>query len=56
MENDNRGNRIEESYFGTDGKPCLNKDGFAKLTMEYSEKGECVEVIYYDEKGNIIEK
>ena len=28
---DERGNQTSESYFGTDGKPCLNKDGYAEV-------------------------
>jgi hypothetical protein len=32
----------EESYFGIDGKPCLHKDGYAKLTQVHDERGNLI--------------
>ena len=37
------GHRIEAAYFGIDGKPCLHKDGYAKFTSQYDERGNCIE-------------
>ena len=36
---DERGNRTSESFFGTDGKPCLNKDGYAGLNVDLRRAG-----------------
>ena len=37
---DERGNETSVSYFGTDGKPCLHKDGYAGLEGPRSTSGE----------------
>ncbi len=37
------GNQLTESYFGVDGKPCLHKEGFAKVTWRYDERGNQIE-------------
>ena len=40
-----------ESYFGTDGKPCLNKDGFAGWKATFDERGNETSRSYFDERG-----
>jgi len=45
------GNRIEESYFGTDGKPTLHKDGYARFTSSYDQRGNRIEQACFDVKG-----
>ena len=37
---DERGNMTSESYFGADGKPCLNKDGVCRDGRPTSTSGE----------------
>ena len=36
---DERGNETSHSYFDTDGKPCLIKDGYAKAKATFDERG-----------------
>ena len=45
---------IEEAYFGVDGKPCLCKDGFARVTAQYDETGEIIDIQIYDSSGHQI--
>ena len=30
---------VEVTYFGADGKPCLNKDGYAGVRRTFDERG-----------------
>jgi len=46
---------VEEAYFGTDGKPCPNKDGVARLTTKYDERGKSEKTTYYDVNGKAID-
>ena len=39
---------FEEAYFGVDGKPCLCKDGYAKQTWKYDEKGNEIQIVFFD--------
>jgi C-terminal processing protease CtpA/Prc len=45
---DERGNALEEAYFGLDGKRVLHKDGFAILRRKFNERGKLIEVAYFD--------
>ena len=67
---DNRGNKIEQAYFGKDGKPTLQKNGVAKTTTANDEwrnpfagalskslKSSHARVTWaYDDRGNVIEE
>jgi hypothetical protein len=44
---DERGNRIALEYYGVDGKRCLVKYGYAKMTADYDERGNRVEEAYF---------
>ena len=48
---DDRHNRIEEAYFGTDDKPIVQKDGFSRWTAKYDERGRRVEEAYFGIDG-----
>ena len=39
------------SYFGTDGKPCLNKDGYAGWKAAFDERGNQTSVSYFGTDG-----
>ena len=39
------------SYFGADGKPCLNKDGYAGWKATYDERGNETSVSYFGTDG-----
>lgn len=43
---DDNGNNTETSYFGSDGKPCLQKNNFAKIIAKYDERGNTLEMAY----------
>jgi len=43
---------IEQCYFDAAGNPCLHKDGNAKLTRKYDDRGNLIEECYYDAVGN----
>jgi YD repeat-containing protein len=52
---DERGNKIEAAYFGTDGQMILRKDiGVARLTWHYDERGGVVEEAYFGTDGQTI--
>ena len=38
---------VEEAYFGTDGAPVRQKNGYAKLTHSYNAQGGLVEDAYF---------
>ena len=40
---------IEVTFFGVDGKPCLHRDGFAKILYEYDDQGNEIKKSYYRE-------
>ena len=46
-----QGNRVEAANFGIDGKPCLTKNGYAKITNQYDERGNCTEGAYFGIDG-----
>ncbi|MBQ2620767.1 MAG: toll/interleukin-1 receptor domain-containing protein, partial [Thermoguttaceae bacterium] len=48
---DDRGNRIEETYLDKDGKPCLIKDGYAKVKTKFDERGNLIELAYFGIDG-----
>jgi hypothetical protein len=48
---DERGNCIAWEYYGVDGKRCLVKDGYAKMTANYDERGNQIETAFFDEEG-----
>ena len=48
---DERGNQIEEAYFGLDGKPCLHKKGYHRWTARYNERGNSIETTYFGLDG-----
>ena len=45
---DARGNWIEWTYYGVDGKPCIMKNGYAKATAKYDLQGNQIEEAYFD--------
>jgi hypothetical protein len=51
---DERGYRIGCEYYGVDGKPCLTKNGYAKVTAKYDERGDEIEEAWFNESGNPI--
>ena len=52
---DSWGNVTEMTYWGTDGRLGLNKEGFAKLNFKYDERGFREETAYFD-VNNKLEK
>jgi hypothetical protein len=48
---DDPGNRTEIAYFGADGRPILQRDGYARLTVVYDELGWESESRYFDEQN-----
>ena len=48
---DERNNLIVIECYGIDGRRCLTKDGFAKMTADYDERGNKIEVATFDEGG-----
>ena len=48
---DERGNQTSSSYFGTDGKPCLHKDGYAEWKSTFDERGNETSVSYFGTDG-----
>ena len=48
---DERGNQTSVSYFGTDGKPCLNKDGYAGWKATFDERGNQTSKSYFGTDG-----
>ena len=48
---DERGNQTSVSYFGTDGKPCLHKDGYAGWKATYDERGNQTSESYFGTDG-----
>ena len=48
---DERGNETSESYFGADGKPCLNKDGYAGWKATFDERGNQTSESYFGTDG-----
>ena len=49
---DERGYKIGLEYYGLDGKPCLTKNGYAKVAAKYNERGDEIEEAWFDESGN----
>ena len=47
-----RGNCIAWEYYGVDGQRCLTKDGYAKVTADYDERGNRIKEAYFEETGN----
>ena len=45
---DDRGNCIEEAYYGVDGKLCLNIHRFSIGMINYNDKCQVTDVSYYD--------
>ena len=42
---------IETAYFDEQGRPTRHKDGYARLTKQYDERGNQIEEAYFDEAG-----
>ena len=53
---DVQGNLIEQSCYGIDGELCENNFGQAKIVYKYMPWNELIEVIYYNKKGEIVNK
>ena len=51
---DERGNQTSASYFGTDGKPCLNSNGIAGWKATFDERGNQTSMSYFGLKGEPI--
>jgi len=45
---DERGNVIEQAYFGADGKPVSNIEGYAKMSYEYDDSGKASHIRFFD--------
>ncbi|MBQ3121130.1 MAG: hypothetical protein IJC08_00810, partial [Bacteroidaceae bacterium] len=43
----------ERIFIGIDGKPCLHKDGYAKFTYKYDDRGNITETACYDQNNNL---
>jgi PDZ domain len=48
---DERGNCIAWEYYGADGQRCLTKDGYAKMTANYDDRGRRLEQVEFDLTG-----
>ena len=48
---DQRGQLIELTGFGTDGRPTLNKEGYAKITFAYDARAKEIERAYFSVDG-----
>jgi hypothetical protein len=44
---DPRGNRIEDAFFGIDGKPVRSEEGIARIETSYDESGRLIGECYY---------
>jgi uncharacterized protein YkuJ len=42
------GKQVEEAYFDVDGNPILHKDGYARWTARFDERGNRVEQAHFD--------
>jgi len=51
---DDRGNILEQAFFGLDGQPKLAKGGYAKVTQAFDDRGNVVEVITFGLDGRWI--
>ena len=51
---DARRNLIEAACFGLDGRPCLHKNGFPKVSCKYNERGIRVEINFWNVNGHIL--
>jgi hypothetical protein len=49
---DDHGNCIALEYYGMDGKRCLTKGGYAKLTTNHDDNGRRLEQVEFDLEGN----
>ncbi|MBR5710570.1 MAG: TIR domain-containing protein [Thermoguttaceae bacterium] len=47
----NQGFLVSQSFYDINDKPCLQKDGFAKITYDYNRNGEPIEMAYFDVNG-----
>ena len=50
-ENDERGHRTSEAYFGLRGEPVLSNQGVARVTYRFDERGNEVEQHYFGVDG-----
>ena len=48
---DEHGNQVEESYFGVDGRPVLEKNGVAHVMMGYDDRGFRSEGAFFEVDG-----
>jgi hypothetical protein len=48
---DEYGNVLEESFFGTDGRPCPGRDGAARTTFKYDDYGNRTELAHFGIDG-----
>ena len=39
------------AYFDEAGQPTRHKDGYARLTRKYDERGQLIEAAYFDNAG-----
>ena len=49
---DGNGNKLTESYFGTDGNPAAGIRGYFGAQYTYNEANQCVKEVYVDKDGN----
>jgi YD repeat-containing protein len=48
---DDRGNMVEQTFFGTNGKPTLTRNGFHKIVLRYDDHGWVLERRYFAADG-----
>lgn len=48
---DDKGNRIKNSYFGVDNKPCKCEEGWSSSTYEYDEFGNIIKQCFFGTDG-----
>ena len=55
FEYDDRGNKIQETYYGVDDIIMACADGYAIRRIEYDDAGNRTKALYYDAAGNLLE-
>ncbi len=51
---DSAGNRVEEAYFGIDGKPALIENGYARVTWARDERGNVIKTSKFAVDGSLL--
>jgi hypothetical protein len=52
---DDRGNKVEEDYFGIDGRPVLHKGALAvRIRYRYGPRGDLIATLRYGADGRLL--